>query len=329
MVCLCGKTIENYLTLLRNGARSILFRRWQQFPAEKLYKEISSYDTFRSLIESLSRPAALNAIMLYRSRFAGFLDEVQLRRTEEALANFLTSQGVLLKPDATEACYQVASPLLDGFVRRQIIPSVFSSSPTSSPPRYEATRRLHVLDTLVESLKSFDKELIFNASRTSYKTSRVKIGGSSNVSVPRESVYDTELMRILTNWLHNRYGWVVTSQWHLHASDGHKYSDIIIQDKGMKIVFGLLATGEPSFVRDHISRTARYKALHSADEAWVIHFTREDNHRPIWQSGADLSSCLNVVHFSHNLQFTELRMSGRWKSPGGIVESCDSRVVSL
>ena len=98
---------------------------------------------------------------------------------------------------------------------------------------------------------------------------------------------------------------MVTGQWHLHTSDGHKYSDIIIQDKGTKIVFELLATGEPSFVRDHITSTARYKTLHSADEAWVIHFTRKDNYRPIWQSGADLSTSLNVVHFSHNPKFTE------------------------
>jgi hypothetical protein len=132
MVCLCGQTIENNLTSLRNGSRSVLFSRWQQFPAKRLYREISSYDTFRSLIESLSRPEALNAIVLYRSRFAGFLDEIQLPRTEEKAANFLTSQGVLLKPDSTEARYQVASPLLDGFIRRRIIPSVFSSSPTSS-----------------------------------------------------------------------------------------------------------------------------------------------------------------------------------------------------
>jgi hypothetical protein len=157
----------------------------------------------------------------------------------------------------------------------------------------------------------------------------VKIGGSSNVSVPRESVYDTELMRILTNWLHDHHGWAVTGQWHLHASDGNKYSDIVVQDKGTKIVFELLATGEPSFVREHISRTARYQALHSADEAWVVHFTREDNHSPIWQSGAHLSTCLNVVHFIHNPQFTELRMSARWKSPGEAEESCYNRVVTL
>jgi hypothetical protein len=71
---------------------------------------------------------------------------------------------------------------------------------------------LCVLDTLIESIKFFDKDLIRSAFRRSHKTAKVPVGGHFHQDVPRESVYDTEFMRVLWTWLSRQFNWTVTGQ---------------------------------------------------------------------------------------------------------------------
>jgi hypothetical protein len=69
------------------------------------------------------------------------------------------------------------------------------------PPTPVRETRGDVLAILVEALKCFDKNLIKSAYDHSFKFSKVYVNGSLRAQVPRESVYNTELMRILCNWL--------------------------------------------------------------------------------------------------------------------------------
>ena len=243
---------------------------------------------------------ASSSVDLLRSQFAGFLGDVTL--TDEKAkkdADTLTSEGVLLKPNPAMACYRMASPLVDGLIRNQLIPARFSNAP-SSPPPLQHTGDVDVLGILIESLKFFDKALTLNASSCSYKTPKVKIHGPHGRHVPRESVYDTELMRILANWV-RKYGWSVDSQWHLEDNlKRHEYSDIVLKKDGLTIVLELLATREPSSVQSHIRKTPEHAALLSANEAWVVHFTRQEDYCPMWQSDMELSKNINVVHFLHD-----------------------------
>jgi hypothetical protein len=329
MVCLCGRTISNNIAiLLDDNSRTLSSESWERFPIAELYEDIYAYNTFRSMIISLRHPEANSAVKLLRSQFAGFLDDVTMHTDEEEeLADFLTAEGVLLRPDVKRPRYHMASPLVDGLIRTRVIPAQFPNAPTTTPPFRSNGTTLRVLDALIESLKVFDKDLIRLACSRSYKSSLVKVGGLSDVSVPRESVYDTELMRILSNWLQKQYGWTVTGQWHLQTTLGeHKYTDIVIKkDENLPIVLELLATGDTSFVRSQIEKTSRYKTLLSANEAWVIHFTCEDDYHPVWQSDAELDSGVNVAHFSHDLGFTRVRMMARWKDDAGILQedSCE------
>jgi hypothetical protein len=73
----------------------------------------------------------------------------------------------------------------------------------------------------------------------------------------------------------------------------------------------LLVTGDPSFVKSQIQKIPRYMALVSADEAWVIHFTGEEDHLPIWQSNVDSAKGVVVVHFAHDSNFANVLMSAR------------------
>jgi hypothetical protein len=282
------------------------------------------------MIISLRRPDANPAIQLFRSKFAGFLGDVTIYTDkDEELADFLTAEGALLRPDVDTRLYRVASPLVDGLIRARVIPVQFPNAPSTPPPFRNNKTALYVLDALIESLKVFDKDLIRLACSRSYKSSSVKVGGLSQVPVPRESVYDTELMRILSNWL-LLHDWTVTGQWHLQTTHGkHKYTDIVLQkDQHPPIVLELLATGDQSFVRSHIEKTPGYKALLSADEAWIVHFTCEDDYHPVWQSDAELDEGVNVVHFSHDLEFTRVWMNARWKNEAGILQE-DSRKLDI
>jgi hypothetical protein len=288
---------------------------------EELYGEISLYDTFHSMIQSLSLPKASSTVNLLRSQFAGFLGDVTLTDEKAKLdADILTSEGVLLKPNPAMACYRMASPLIDGLIRNQLIPARFPNAPSSPLPLQHTGDVVDVLGILIESLKFFDKALILNASSCSYKKPKVKIHGSHGGHVPRESVYDTELMRILANWL-RKYGWSVDVQWHSENHlKRHMYSDIVFKKDSLTIVLVLLATGEPSFVESHIRKTPEYAALLSANEAWVVHFTRQEDYHPIWQSDMELSKSINVVHFAHDPGFTKVVMSARWKDCAGEIQ---------
>jgi hypothetical protein len=82
--------------------------------------------TFRSLRASLRQPQSQEAVSLLRSHFAGFLSEVEIsdaNETQRRLAEFLASEGVLLKHDLRQGVYHMASPFIDTLIRSQVIPT--------------------------------------------------------------------------------------------------------------------------------------------------------------------------------------------------------------
>jgi hypothetical protein len=194
-------------------------------------------------------------------------------------------------------------------------------------PYQESTQTVHVLNILLESLKFFDKDLIQMACDHSYKTAKVPVLDFPRHRVPRESVYDTELVRILTNWLRYRYGWTVTSQWHLLTQDGrNKCSNITLKKGDESVVPELLATEDRSFVQSRIEKLPEYMAFHSVDQAWVVHFTCECDYDPVWQSQEQLQNRLNVVHFLHNHAFSSVRVRARWVTDAGVQEDLERQL---
>jgi len=215
MVCLCGMVVfDNLMSLLSEPERTLPISNWQKFPITKLYNEILSYNSFRRMLISLRDEKSRGAVQIYRSRFAGFLEDIDISPGEEDLADFLTAEGVLLRPVPSEPKYHMASPLIDALVRLQVIPSHFPNMPPSPVRETQGD----ILVILTEALKCFDKDLIKSAYDLSYKLSKVYVKGSLRMQVPRESVYDTELMRILCNWLLPS-GWSVIGQLHMTTDD--------------------------------------------------------------------------------------------------------------
>lgn len=314
IVCICGEMVsDNLESLLDHKLRSIPYAHWQTFPVSDLHDEVLAHNTFRSMVNFLKAPEARDAITLFRTVFAGFLGEVRLLDTDEDLADFLTSMGVLSRPNTGSLKYRVTSPLIDSLIRRRVIPAQFSSAPIISPLGF-CPRSLHIPRVLQEALKCFDKELMQMARWRSYKVPTVRVQGYSNIQVPRESVYDTELMRILCNWV-QQYGWFVsTGQWHSNTSEGrHQFSDIVLRNPDSKIILELLATANEKSIKDHITKIPKHMSSLSAHEGWVIHFTCEDNFTPIWQSSSQLDDGVNMIHLVHDLDFTQIVMHSRWR----------------
>jgi hypothetical protein len=86
----------------------------------------------------------------------------------------------------------MASPLIDRLIRSVVVPTRFPSAPTVSPP----ARRDGRLAITTECVKLFDKDLIRHAFDDSFKRPDVVVDGVRKSKVPRERVYDTELLRI-------------------------------------------------------------------------------------------------------------------------------------
>jgi len=276
------------------------------------------------MIKSLYHPDAMAAVRLLRSDFLGYEGDVTLLDfQDQCLANFLVAEGILFKSKRGFPTYRMTSPLVDGLVRRTVIVNLFPNAPQINPTLDESGQ-IDFLRALMESLKYFDKDHIRMAPSRSFKSSKaVKVDGSRNAQVPRESTYDTELMRFLSNWLQRHHGWTVTGQWHLkNPFEEHKFTDIVLKkEDNPTIVLELLATGDKNFVNSHIGKTPEYMDLLGAQQAWIIHFTCEDRstYVPIWQSDDTLNAGVNLVHVWHNLEFTDVRMIAKWKDSAGII----------
>ncbi|KAF9354295.1 hypothetical protein BGX34_011106 [Mortierella sp. NVP85] len=340
MVCLCGKAIHIELRPGIDGSQNnrLDYRTWTEFSTSKLQEHIGSYKTFRRMVDALMTDSAVEAVDLLRRDFLGRLGPRLVSDEDRKEADFLAAEGVLLERNGA---YFTASAYIDMFIRRYVIPKKYPQCPSSIIPieQEDHQDRLDVLATVKEALPFFDKVLISQSHARSYKKSgkAIMVDGVFNKRVPRESVYDGELSRILSSWLGSEGTYNITGQWHLMDVDNHRYADIVIQNnEEPTVVLELLATSGQASLLEHIKRVISYKSLlsegkpHKAAKAWVIHFTRQDNYLkgPFWPNMEQLWD-VNVVHIWHDSAFMDVRMSARWYDGGGVYHAVDNRAVDV
>ncbi|CAG8781083.1 45941_t:CDS:1, partial [Gigaspora margarita] len=220
----------------------------------------------------------------------------------------------VLVPGDNDGTFKTSSPLVRWMVLQQVIPHVFPTSPKVDVPYHPSTGTLNVLEVLKQVVRVFDQETI--KSRNSFKLARVPVGNANNREVPRESVYDAELYRIMSNWL-GRF--TITGQWHLkYRASGHinnKYVDIVIaRPDHPTIALELLATATKKELKEHYERALLYDNKLPADEAWVVHFTccEDAISEPYWPTESQLQKGLRVVYFWHDPDFTQIRVIACW-----------------
>ncbi|GJJ77627.1 hypothetical protein EMPS_09986 [Entomortierella parvispora] len=332
LVNICGVALEKSLSMMPLPLR-VNMTHWESV-ANRIIVAMESYGTFQRLIRDLRGESEHQkaALAFYRSRFLGNASDVTLQVTahpDRELARFLVALGLLLaeEEDGTGDGFKVASPLMDSFVLQIVIPSMYRNAPTTSPPLRDGS--LDVMEIIKSALHFFDKLFIYQAHGLSYKSSpyAVLVNGSRRQSVPRESVYDSEMTRIFRNWLSTLHGYEVIGQRHISSL----YCDIVLR-RGVEqppIVLELLATSTAVEIQQYIERTVRYKNLMGTNEGWVVYFTREDNYllHPYWPGNGTLDTGIKMVHIWHNQHFTEVRLSARWKTSDGQMITVDGERV--
>jgi hypothetical protein len=95
------------------------------------------------------------------------------------------------------------------------------------------------------------------------------------------------------------------------------------------MVLELLAMGNAESIEFNINKIPVYKRLLHAQEAWVVHFTCEDDYleEPYWQSHKLLDDNIYMAHIWYSLDFTEVRINARWKSWYGEVQLVNNESV--
>jgi hypothetical protein len=152
--------------------------------------------------------------------------------------------------------------------------------------------------------------------------------------VPRESVYDAEMYRVLVGWLYHHYNIDITGQWHLEHSgdDGfpqHLYCDLSLSfpntDKPVAILELLATASNPTLLR-HFDQIFRYDNQLNSGNMWIVHFSREDNilSAPLWPSSSLLRKGLNMIHIWHNDIFSLVYMSAKYIDVSGEIITIDN-----
>ncbi|CAG8496711.1 10657_t:CDS:2 [Gigaspora margarita] len=241
LVCFCGRAIYRKLLSER---RHLNYDIWQHFTTFSLGNEVLEYSTFIKMKSTLLRDDTdiKQAVRLLQTDFLANFDPV-CAGMQNDLAMFLTAEGVLIPGEDAET-YKVSSPL-------QIVPKVFLTSSKVEISYHPSTGILNILTTLIQVVCVFDQETIkFN---NSFKIAHVPVNNANNREVPRESVYDAELYRVMSNWL-SRF--TVMGQWHLkYRAGGHinnKYVDIVIlRSDHPTIALELLATATKKELKEY------------------------------------------------------------------------------
>ncbi|SJL12197.1 uncharacterized protein ARMOST_15619 [Armillaria ostoyae] len=315
-VCLCGQFIRDKL-LSSNDSQNVTFAHWQQNTVHELYEWFGRHPTYKKMLQSLQDPDAHDAVALLYHYFLGYLGPVYVgSQKEKNLADFLTAEGVLHRLDRLRSEYQMSSAFVDGFLRTKLIPVKFPAPhPLASPV---VNNDVIVVDILRTALRFFNRNLLQAACSKSCKIVDVPVCSHRGERVLDQGVYETELARVLSSWLGSSDTWSVDVEWHSYFDGIHPN---IILTKGTPIertvILEVAATSDAVSVQSQISRAIKYKDLLGADEVWLVHMTREDDYKPVWQSSDELARGMNVVHLQHDLRFFNITMNARWRDSKG------------
>ncbi|CAG8490696.1 3058_t:CDS:2, partial [Scutellospora calospora] len=109
---------------------------------------------------------------------------------------------------------------------------------------------------LKSAVRTFDQKTVALGSTRFYKCSNhLQVDSECNESVPRESVYDAEILALFLLRPDNKRA-------------DNLYPEVILE---------LQATGSVSTLIEHFNRAIIYADMLQSREIWIVHFSREDS----------------------------------------------------
>ncbi|CAG8770299.1 14970_t:CDS:2, partial [Racocetra persica] len=186
---------------------------------------------------------------------------------------------------------------IDAPTKKQcVVPETSWFCPDMNMP-LQANGGVNTLEIIKSAVRVFDQKTIALGSTCSYKCSNhLQVESKYDECIPRESVYDAEMYRILHNWLAKK--------------PDNPYPEAVLE---------VVATGSISTLKKHFDRVIKYTDQLCPEEVWIVHFSREDSivSDPYWPSEKLQDRGLNVIHFWHDEGFEDIRMSARFRDATG------------
>ncbi|GES96543.1 P-loop containing nucleoside triphosphate hydrolase protein [Rhizophagus clarus] len=332
LVGLCGHLIAENLIEAAKRFGNLNFATWQNYVIKLLYSDIQNFPIFERLKNMLLDQSenTRNAMYFLRSQVFSNSGPYFFKDKDIQFLKLFANEGIL-RPE--NRGYMISSPLLHSFILQYIMPNIFKYSPLKKPP-FRDDGSVDIFRILKEAVNTFDKNYIKSAAISYKKTAQVTVDRQKDVLIPHENLYQQELAIIITNWLEK---WDVISQNHVNTTENEKtnnlnYSLVITAPEKPTAVIGIAATKTLSELNEYFNQTLTY--AHSLEsklnvrDIWVIHFTCQDlnNKCPYWPTREQEKAGLNTIHIWHDLKFTEVRISARWKGINGMQEIRDENI---
>ncbi len=151
------------------------------------------------MFQSLQKPDAHDAVTFLRYYFLSDLDPVHIPDPwEDAIADSLTAEGVLIQSDRFRAEYRMASAFVDGFLCTKLLSARYPIRPRDAPPVVD--KKL-VLDAVKEAMRHFERGLLQDDSPRSHKVADPSVDWRTRAQAQRQGLYTAELARILSTWM--------------------------------------------------------------------------------------------------------------------------------
>ncbi|KAK0463576.1 uncharacterized protein EV420DRAFT_1745144 [Desarmillaria tabescens] len=268
-----------------NDSQNVTFVHWQRNTIHELYEWFGLHPPYKNMLQTLQDPDAHDAAALLYYNFLGYSGPVYIYSKEDT-ADFLTAEGVLNTPDTLQSEYQMSSAFVNGLFANKAPCQISYTSST----RFAWTRN---------SCRMYAAGL---PRRHMFLFVGIKDGGHTAQGFMNPSCQG--------------YSPVGSARLTL---DGVHPNIILTQGTPTErtIILEVAEYSDATSVQSQILRAVKYKDLLSADEAWLVHFTREDDYEPIWQSSDEFAGGMNVVHFQHDAYFSNVVMSARWRDSKG------------
>eukprot|EP01118_Nematostelium_gracile_P019513 TRINITY_DN9067_c0_g2_i1.p1 TRINITY_DN9067_c0_g2~~TRINITY_DN9067_c0_g2_i1.p1 ORF type:complete len:557 (-),score=70.03 TRINITY_DN9067_c0_g2_i1:4-1674(-) len=326
----CGKRL--LLLFEEKKTLHLTLKDWEPYVRFRLPNILSDVSTtITKLVQFVKEPEYRTFLWKY---FLRDLDTKKFHQEDDReIARTLAAEGALkAERDPAEGIYSISSPLINAVIIQALIGKRYGAFPAH--PLKPDSDILDVKVMLPLALPMFDPKLMRLAPQHMYKQLDIAAGDApKGTRVPKESVYQMELISILRQWFSSGQ-WSVTAERNTDSpgknpSDPKRkelFCDIVFarhhketysHGVAIEIVAHERDTGQKGeqlrhgSVEEHLQRAQeRYRHIPEVEEVWVINFTLvppNNSKRPyVW---AEDYPNVNVAHVYHDLAWTKCLIS--------------------
>jgi hypothetical protein len=315
-----------------NNYGNLDFKTWQTYNIKSLYSDIQNFPIFERLKNKLLDQSedTRNAMYFLRSQVFSNSGPYSFNDNDMEFLKFFVNEGILR---AENKDFVISYPLLHSFILKYIMPNIFRYCPLKKPPIHD-DGSINVFKLLKEAINIFDQNYLKSAAILYNKTAQVLVDRKSDVLVPDENLYQQELAIIITNWLEK---WNIISKNHISTNKDEKtsslnYNLVITAPERPTAVIGIAATKTLSELDEYFNQTLTYawslEPELNVRDIWAIHFTCQDFYDKClaWPTKKQEAAGLNIIHIWHDLKFTKVRISARWKGINGMREIINEKI---